>query len=462
MNCTALTGRGALGALGGWGAWSLVAACGLSMSALAQQAVPAKTESQPVPTKQMPPPRDPPKMDPAKQPQPGVSPALSPTLTPHAPHAPAKGAVPDVPSTGGKIEFTGLAHDFGVISDDKTVEYDFTFTNTGTGPLEIVRATGSCGCTVPALAKTTYAPGETGTVKVQYNPNHKRGPQATTVTVVTNDDSARNVALSVKTEVRPMLQVDPEVLSIGEVGKGKSKSMTVTVTSRKQDLSIMGASPTIAALTARVLPGVEAEINGEKVWQYPVEITVPPTAPTGTIQGSVALRTSETGRVVNFAVRGEVMGDVALNPQRVQLQALTPGQTMASTVSLKSRNGRAFKVLEVREQPNGAGSPVFSGIQVKDDASTTPVSYIVTLGGTAPTTGGAMSGTLYITTDLEDEREIKVPYYGFVRATPPKAMTPTLIPSASPSTTPANIQPMQVQPGATAPASSPQQPVSPK
>lgn len=396
---------------------AVMTACGFAMTCIAQEQ-PSVGPAKPTPTKEVPT-----KEVPVKQ--------VTPTRVPD------KGPVPDVPSTGGKITFEELTHDFGIISDDKTVEWEYKFKNEGTGPLTIVKTQGSCGCTVPALTKLEYAPGEEGKIKIQFNPNHKRGPQHTTVTVSTNDDSNRSVVLNVKSDVRPMVTVDPQVVSMGEVPKGKGKTMTVTVTSRKQDLTIVGAQATIAAATAKTLPGVEAEVNGEKVWQYPIEVSILPTAPVGQVVGNIAVRTNENGRVVNFTVQGEVIGDVTVNPARVQLNALTPGQAMTATATLKSRNGKAFKVLKVEEVPANNANPVFANLDVKEDTSATPTAYVITIAGQAPSTGGAVSGNLVVTTDLPDEAQVKVPYYGFVRAAPKQVpiQRAPVAPATGPATT---------------------------
>ncbi|MDX2132857.1 MAG: DUF1573 domain-containing protein [Planctomycetota bacterium] len=356
-----------------------------------------------------------------------VKPSLPPALSPVAPGAkvPMKGDVPAVPSTGGKIEFDQTTHEFGEISDDKPVEAVFKFTNRGTGPVEIVSTQGSCGCTVPALDKKVYQPGESGEIKVQYNPHHRRGPQHTTVTVTTNDDSNRTVVLNVKSDVNPLVVVEPAMVALGEVAKGRGKTMTVTVTSRSKDIRIEGATPNIALVDSKVLPGVETVVNGRTVWQYPVEISVKPNAPVGPIAGGVSLRTSEAGRQVNFTVQGEVIGDVLANPARLQLGALQPGQAIMSAVSLKSRNGKPFKILKVEEQPQGP-SPLFAKLDVRDDqvpAGAAPA-YTLNLAGTAPGAGGPAAGTLVLTTDLPDEKEFKITYYGYVRAPVANAPAP--------------------------------------
>lgn len=376
----------------------VLAVCGLAAPALAQD----------TPAKQAPP----------------VKPNLPPAISPLAPGAtPPKVEPPaNIVSTGGTIEFDKTLHEFGTISDDTPVEAVFKFTNKGTGPLEIISTQGSCGCTVPALDKKIYQPGESGQIKVNYNPHNRRGPQHTTVTVTTNDAANRTVVLNVKSEVSPIVSVEPTMLALGEIFKGRGKTATVTVTSRDKNIAILGATPTASAFDARVLPGAEAVVNGQTVWQYPVEVSVKPNTPVGPLSGGIALRTSETGRQINFTVQGEIIGDIIANPPRAQLGALTPGQAVNTSISLKSRNGRPFKIIKVEDVPQGS-APLFSRLDVVQDpapangANTAP-SYTLQLAGTASSTGGPAAGTIVLTTDLPDEREFRITYYGFVRATP--------------------------------------------
>lgn len=367
-----------------------------------------------------------------------VKPGLPPALNPVAPgkEAPTKGDIPNVPSTGGTIEFSKTVHEFGTISDDRTVEAVFPFVNRGTGPLEILNTQGSCGCTVPALEKRIYQPGESGEIKVQYNPHNRRGPQHTTVTVTTNDAANRSVILNVKTEVSPIVSVEPTMLALGEVFKGRGKTATVTVTSRDKNIAIIGATPTSSLFDARVLPGAEAVVNGQTVWQYPVEVSLRNNAPVGPVSGGVSLRTSETGRQVSLTVQGEVIGDIIANPPRAQLGALLPGQDVNASINLKSRNGRPFRIIKAEDMPQG-GAPLFTRIDVVQDPApangNAVPSFTLNMSGTAGSSGGPAAGTIVVTTDLPDEKEFRITYYGFVRATPaPQQPQPTQPQAAQP------------------------------
>lgn len=77
-------------------------------------------------------------------------------------------------------------YDFGTIFEGDVVTKDFSFTNTGTAPLLILRATSTCGCTIPEWPKTPIAPDSTASIKVKFNSLHKAGDQSKEVTIFAN------------------------------------------------------------------------------------------------------------------------------------------------------------------------------------------------------------------------------------------------------------------------------------
>lgn len=84
------------------------------------------------------------------------------------------------------IAFTETEHDFGRILEGETVSYIFNFKNTGKSDLIIAEVSTSCGCTVPSYPKMPVRPGDSGTVKVAFNSNGKRGFQNKNIVVVSN------------------------------------------------------------------------------------------------------------------------------------------------------------------------------------------------------------------------------------------------------------------------------------
>src|SRR5690606_3865160 len=86
------------------------------------------------------------------------------------------------------FSFEKTSYDFGTIQEGETVEHEFKFKNTGTGPLIINDAQASCGCTVPEYPKEPVAPGQEGVIKVIFNSEGRFGKQNKVITITSNAD----------------------------------------------------------------------------------------------------------------------------------------------------------------------------------------------------------------------------------------------------------------------------------
>ena len=102
--------------------------------------------------------------------------------------------------TKTNVQFTNLAHDFGAIQQDSKNTKIFKFKNTGTEPLIIENAVGSCGCTVPTFPKEPIKPGGVGEIEVVYSPGKQQGAQTKTVTITANTNPITTV-LNISAEV---------------------------------------------------------------------------------------------------------------------------------------------------------------------------------------------------------------------------------------------------------------------
>jgi len=119
--------------------------------------------------------------------------------------------------TGAIIKFEKAVHDFGKVSPDSLNDCVFTFTNVGTGVLEITGTKGTCKCTVPDLQKKSYTPGESGTLKVSFHAPKFQGSTMQNVFVFSNDPNNAKAELEIKAFVQSQVQVEPEKLDLSLV-----------------------------------------------------------------------------------------------------------------------------------------------------------------------------------------------------------------------------------------------------
>lgn len=84
------------------------------------------------------------------------------------------------------IVFEEPLYEVGEIKEGDVIEHKFYFTNDGKVPLEILKAEGTCGCTVPSFPFMGVEPGKKGFIGVQYHSVGKSGAQRPEINVTTN------------------------------------------------------------------------------------------------------------------------------------------------------------------------------------------------------------------------------------------------------------------------------------
>ena len=100
------------------------------------------------------------------------------------------------------ITFESSVHDYDTIAQGADGNCVFRFTNTGNAPLLIADVKASCGCTKPGWDKKPVMPGQSGTIRVNYN-TMITGHFRKTIVVHTNAANGTNHVLRIKGFVRP-------------------------------------------------------------------------------------------------------------------------------------------------------------------------------------------------------------------------------------------------------------------
>lgn len=100
---------------------------------------------------------------------------------------------------GPTMAFDKTEIDYGTIQQNSDPLRKFKFKNTGTEPLVIKSAQGSCGCTVPSYKKEPVMPGESSEIEVRYATD-RIGAFTKTVTLTTNEGDQPRV-LTIKGNV---------------------------------------------------------------------------------------------------------------------------------------------------------------------------------------------------------------------------------------------------------------------
>ncbi|MES2629858.1 MAG: DUF1573 domain-containing protein [Bacteroidota bacterium] len=109
----------------------------------------------------------------------------------------AKAQNPAPVQGGAMISVNKDVHDYGEIKQNAEPYCQFVVKNTGTAPLIISNAVGSCGCTVPEWSKEPVMPGKTTIIKVKYDTS-RLGPINKSVTLTSNATNEPTMVLKIK------------------------------------------------------------------------------------------------------------------------------------------------------------------------------------------------------------------------------------------------------------------------
>ena len=329
-----------------------------------------------------------------------------------------KGAAP-APAPAGPADAAGkptlsfgtTTHDFGIVSDDKPVTYKFEFTNTSDRVVTIKNVQTSCGCTTAPLTKRTFAPGESYGIDVTFNPQNRRGRELKTIHVDTDDAGFPRYDLQISVEIRPRVLIEPTIASLGMIKAGSAGSQIVTISGRSADFDIVEAKLRDDRLKLERVERTRATRDGDPMWQISYRVEVPAGLTMGAIRTFLDLSTNDPERkALSVAVNAEVIGDLAVMPDRVELRLSREGERWQREVRIEHRTQQAFEItgLDV-DSPAGMNVVLDLMEEAKKDK---PYVQRIRVSGDAPTAPGRVSGKLMVSTNVPGMEKIEIPLSG--------------------------------------------------
>ncbi|HWL93073.1 MAG TPA: DUF1573 domain-containing protein [Phycisphaerae bacterium] len=187
------------------------------------------------------------------------------------------------------VKFDTPIYDFGRVKSGSNVNHDFYFTNTGTGPLEILTVKPSCGCTVAGQYDRIVQPTQTGKIPMTMSLKNASGPVNKTVTVHTNVAGAEaQITLQIKGEVWQPVQVTPAAAAFGRItaeASGDAVSRKLTVVNNLE-------TPIKPEAPVSNSPKLKAEMTTlEEGKKYELTVTLVPPLDAGNVSARVTVAT---------------------------------------------------------------------------------------------------------------------------------------------------------------------------
>ncbi len=337
----------------------------------------------------------------------GVCGVLASTIPPPAPAARGGAAAPQE----GTLVFETIEHAFGDITDEGSIEMRFPFTNTGMHSVTIKRLHSYCGCTTPEMEKDVYAPGESGVIRVNFDPTGRHGIQVKRIMVYTDDPVLPVKTLTARGYVRAVAYLEPNVINFGVVDKGTNLSKVVYVLGENADFAVTGVEPTNAEiLGAEILGSAPVDKDGVAMQRWTIRVDLLGAERSGRYAEQLKIVTNDARRPelsLNVIVR--VPTELKLGWGMIRVGKLAVGDTLEEEILLKHERDVPFKITSVdSESQNLDLTFEWTEPESPDEAHT------ITVRGSAIKGGGAITDRVVITTDLEDEEPMTVAFRGIV------------------------------------------------
>jgi hypothetical protein len=179
--------------------------------------------------------------------------AVAPVPTP----APAPAVVkPSGPAP--QIKFANTVYDCNEMKPNSKNIATYTFTNVGKGKLKILDIQKTCGCTVPELVKREYEPGESGTIKVEYESTKVAGPVLKHLFVMSDDPNSPRVEITLKGVIVLKVEYEPKTLQfLYDMPEANMPSVVIYSKDNKA-FAVKGMESTDNTVTAQFDPNEQA------------------------------------------------------------------------------------------------------------------------------------------------------------------------------------------------------------
>lgn len=179
-----------------------------------------------------------------------------------------------------KISASEENYDFGDVVKGQKVQHDFVFTNEGNEDLVIEKVRASCGCTAADPGKDVLKPGESTSVKVQYNSAVQSfGQHKKYVYLFSNDPEKPQYRVSFTANVvtkrkmdkeepkTPSLILDKKEHDFGTVPEGRVVDFTVKLKNTGEQTILIEEIKSSCGCAAAMLSNKELEPGQEGTLQ---------------------------------------------------------------------------------------------------------------------------------------------------------------------------------------------------
>ena len=242
-----------------------------------------------------------------------------------------------------EIKFEKLVYDFGEVGPSAKQTGQFEFTNVGEALLKITKVGRCCGV-VTKLDKMQYAPGESGTLKVEWNSGHRESMMTRKLVVHSNDPNTPASNLTIKAKVVLQIVWEPKRLKLF-LDEDNAGCPNITISSiDNRPFSITSITSTADCITADFDPKVEAS-----------KFVLEPRVDTEKLQKSLKGRFNISlnhphGKAATILY--SVLPKYTVNPPLLIIFNAEPNKPIVRKISILNNYGKDFEIDSLSSKSN--------------------------------------------------------------------------------------------------------------
>jgi hypothetical protein len=242
-----------------------------------------------------------------------------------------------------KITFESLVYDFGEVGPSAKNEGQFKFTNTGEGLLKITKVARCCGV-ITRLDKMEYAPGESGTLQVEWNSGPLESSMKKNIIVHSNDPNSPATSLTIKAKVVLKVTWEPRKLKLF-LDENNAGCPNITISSiDNRPFSITDFKSTADCITADFDPNVEKT-------EFVVEPKVDMEKLQENLRGRVNISLSHPqGNLATIPY--SVLPKYTVNPPLIIIFNAEPEKPILRTISVLNNYHKEFEIESLTSENN--------------------------------------------------------------------------------------------------------------
>lgn len=231
--------------------------------------------------------------------------------------------------------------DMGMVDVKEHTIKTMSVYNHGGQPLVISRISTSCGCTTGRMIEDTIAPGETGTLEIEIDPNRINGYRSRKVlTLASNDPKNPSVKLVVAAQIPGELLYSTRDFVFDTLEDGVAADKRVRVTQTTPEPVIFGVlevrgGPEFMTASKEDVPQ-EKWANAD-LPEFDLVVHVSEASTAGRYAPTIKVPVEDgRGKRLSFPVRLTVRGDYSFEPYDITLRNVATGELQEGVSQLTS------------------------------------------------------------------------------------------------------------------------------